>query len=85
MGKIFHFGEASQIINFSLALVASLQLDWATSMGRLLGPFTCLTHKDGDIPFGVLAKDTTSNLAGLFSTLSVLCYAPSKESCEYHF
>ena len=36
--KIFRFGEASQIISFSLALFASLQLNWATTTGRLLGP-----------------------------------------------
>ena len=45
----------------------SLELDWAITMGRLLGPTTCLPHKDGGIPLSVLPKDTTSKLAGLFS------------------
>ena len=31
---------------------------------------TCLPHKDGGVPLSVLSKDTTSKLAGLFSTLS---------------
>ena len=30
-----------------------------------------LKHKDGGVPLNVLPKDTTSKLAGLFSTLSL--------------
>ena len=44
----------------------------ATTTGRLLGPTTCLPHKNGSIPSSVLPKDATSKLAGLFSTLSLL-------------
>ena len=51
------------------ALFAILQLDWAITTGRLLGPITCLPQKDGSIPLSVLPKDTTSKLAGLFFTL----------------
>ena len=29
------------------ARFASLQLDWATTTGRLLGPAPCLPHEDG--------------------------------------
>ena len=29
---------------------------------------TCLSHKGGDVPLSALSKDTTSELAGLFST-----------------
>ena len=42
----------------------------ATTTGKLLGPTTCLPHKDGGVPLSVLPMDTTSKLAGLFSTLS---------------
>ena len=31
---------------------------------------TCLPHKGGGAPFGAFLKDTTSELAGLFSTTS---------------
>ena len=57
---------AFQIMNFSPPLFASLQLDWATITDRLLGPATCLPHKDGTILLSVLPKDATSKLAGLF-------------------
>ena len=67
------FKEASQIMSFSLVQLVSLHLDWATTTGRLLGPATFLPDKDGDISFSVLPKDTTSKLAGLFSTLFSLC------------
>ena len=40
---------------------------------RLLGPTNCLPHKDGGVPLSVLPKDTKSKLAGLFSTVSLLC------------
>ena len=48
--------------------------------GRLLGPTTCLPHKDGDISLIVLPKDTTSKLAGLLSTLSQFCWASNREA-----
>ena len=41
----------------------------ATTTGRLLGPTTSQPHKDGSIPLSALPKDTTNELAGLFSTL----------------
>ena len=63
-------------------LIASLQLDWATTTGRLLGPATFLLHEDG----GISPKDTTSKLADLFSTLSLfLCQAPSREAVNIIF
>ena len=39
---------------------------------------TCLPHKGGGVPLSALPKDTTSELAGLFSTTSSKCQAPSK-------
>ena len=39
------------------ALFASLQLDWAIATGRLLGPTTCLPHKDRGILLSILPKD----------------------------
>ena len=32
---------------------------------------TCLPYKNGGVPLSTLPKDTTSKLAGLFSTLSL--------------
>ena len=46
---------------------------------------TCLLHKGGDIPLNALAKDTTSELAGLFSTTSHKCRAPSREAVDTIF
>ena len=66
-------------------LFASLQLDRATTTGRLLDPTTCLPHKDGGIPLSVLPKYTTSKLSGLFSTLSLFCWAPSREAVNNIF
>ena len=41
---------------------------------------TCLPHKGGGVPLSVLPKDTTSELAGLFSTTSPKCRAPSRKA-----
>ena len=64
-------------INYTaLALTLSLQVfscTGATTTVRLLGHTTCLPHKDKGIPLSVLPKNTTSKLAGLFSTLSLFC------------
>ena len=46
---------------------------------------TCLPHKDGDIPLSALAKDTTSELAGLFSTTSPKCRATSRKDVDSIF
>ena len=43
---------------------------------------TCLPHKGGGIPLSALPKDTTSELAGLFSTTSHKCRAPSREAID---
>ena len=69
-GQDLSLGEASQIT--SLVLFASLQLDWATTTSRMLGPATCLPHKDGGIRLDVLPNDKTSKLAGLLSIQSPL-------------
>ena len=61
------------------ARFASLQLDWGHHDRRLLGPTTCLPHKDGGIPFSVLPEDTTRRLAGLFSTLYLFVERQAKE------
>ena len=58
--RSFNFGEVSQIMNLLLTLFASLQLNWVTIMGILLGPAMCLSHEDGGISLSVLPKDTTS-------------------------
>ena len=46
---------------------------------------TCLPHKGGGIPLSALPKDTTSELAGLFSTTSHKCGAPSREAIDTIF
>ena len=37
---------------------------------------TCLPHNGGGVPLSALPKDTTCELAGLFSTISHKCRAP---------
>ena len=46
---------------------------------------TCLPHKGGGVPLSALPKDTTSELAGLFSTTSHKCRAPSREAVDTIF
>ena len=46
---------------------------------------TCLPHKGGGVPLSALPKDTTSELAGLFSTTSPKCRAPSREAADAIF
>ena len=46
---------------------------------------TCLPHKGGGIPLSALPKDTTSELAGLFSTTSHKYQAPSREAIDTIF
>ena len=46
---------------------------------------TCLSHKGGGVPLSALSKDTTSELAGLFSTTSHKCRAPSREAVHTIF
>ena len=65
--------------------MCSLSSFWGTTTGRLLTPTTCLPHEDGGIPFSALPKNTTSKLTGLFSTVSLLCRAPSKEAMNTTF
>ena len=50
-------------------LDGTFALAWELPFPRCLA--TCLSHKGGDVPLGALAKDTTSELAGLFSTISL--------------
>ena len=72
----------------ALALTLDLRvfsLTGATTMGKLLGPTTCLPHKGEGIPLNPLPKDTTSKLVGLFSTLSLFCWAPSREAMSTIF
>ena len=43
---------------------------------------TCFPHKGGGVPLSALPKDTTSELAGLFSTTSPKCQAPSRKAVD---
>ena len=40
----------------------------------------CLPHQDGGIPLSAFPNGTTSKLARLFSTLSLQCWASSREA-----
>ena len=44
-----------------------------------------LPHKSGGVPLNALFKDTTSELAGLFSTTSSKCRASSREAVDTIF
>ena len=46
------------------ALFACLLSHWITATGRLLGPTTCLPHKDGGILLNALLMETASKLTG---------------------
>ena len=48
-------------------------------------PAICLPHQDGGIPLSVIPNGTTSKLAGLFSSLSLLMLSVMQLSCEYQF
>ena len=43
---------------------------------------TCLPHKGGGVPLSALPKNTTSELAGLFSTTFHKCRAPRREAVD---
>ena len=55
------------------------------SLGSCHFRVTCLPHKRWGVPFSALPKDTTSELAGLFSTTSHKCRAPSREAVDTIF
>ena len=54
--------ESSDMLGEQLHNCNPVKYGWAT----------CLPHKGGGVPLSALPKDTTSKLAGLFSTLSLL-------------
>ena len=83
--RFFMFEEASQTMSFSFALFVSLRLDWATTTGRLLGPATCLSHKDEGIPFSVFLRGHDKQACRLvLHTISYVLSA-KQEGCKYHF
>ena len=43
---------------------------------------TCLLHKDGGVPLSALPKGTTCEPAGLFTTTSLKCRAPSRDAVD---
>ena len=49
------------------------------------GRVTCQPHKGGGIPLSAFPMDTTSKLAGLFSTVSLFMLSAKQGSCEYYF
>ena len=79
------FEEASQTMNFSFALFVSLQLDWATTTGRLLGPATYLSHKDEGIPFSVFLRGRDKQACWLVLHTIPYVLSAKLEGCKYHF
>ena len=59
-------------------------LAWELPFSRFLWA-TCFQHKGGGVPLSALPKDTTSELAGLFSTTFPKCQAPSREAADAIF
>ena len=55
------------------------------SLGSCHFRVTCLPHKGRGVPLSSLPKDTTSELAGLFSTTSHKCRSPSREAIDNIF
>ena len=49
MGKIVDFSKRFSNYELLISLFASLQLNWVSRTGRLLGPVACLPHKNGGI------------------------------------
>ena len=68
---------------FTRKRIVSLYLgrDVRTRLGVAIWA-TCLPHKGGGVPLSALPKNTTSKLAGLFSTTSHKCRAPSREAVD---
>ena len=79
---IFLHSRESELYRYILDGTSALA--WELPFLRCLG-HTCLSHKDGGIPLSALPKDTTSKLAGLFSTTSHKCRAPSREAVDTIF
>ena len=52
---------------------------WNTITCRLLGPATCLSHKNGGTPISAFPKDTTCKLDDVFIRLSFLSSELSME------
>ena len=78
--KIFHFWRSFSYYELFIDPFCESLVRLGHHDGRLLGLATCLPHKGGCIPLRVLPKDTISKLAGLYSILSLLCRAPSREA-----
>ena len=82
--RSFLFGEACRITSFTLAPVASLQLDWALTTGGLLGPTICLPRiKMETFPF-VSCLRTQRVYWVVLQNIPIVLSA-QQGICEYHF
>ena len=81
----FSFYIVDIYTTFTRKQIASLSFgrDFCTHLGvvfsEVCGPSVFHT-KGGGLPLSALPKDTTGNLAGLFSTTFLKCRAPSREA-----
>ena len=79
--RSFIFEKASEIMSFSLAFFTSLQLDWATTMGRLLGPATQRWRH----LVKYLAQGHNKQICWLVLHNITFVQSAKQESCEYRF
>ena len=87
-GKILFYLPFLSSIHEKANCIAILSTGSPHSLGSCLfrGLWaTCPPHKGGGIPLSASPKDTTSELAGLFSTTSPKCRAPSREAIDTIF
>ena len=69
---------------YAQAQFASLQLDWATTMGRLLGPTTCLPHENRGILLSAFAQGHSKQACWLVLHIIPILLSAKQGSCEYH-
>ena len=86
----FYFSFICHILSpFTKKQIISLYFGWnvrtclVVVISEVLGHL--LLHKAGDLPLSALPKNTTTELAGLFSTTSTKCRAPSREAVSTIF
>ena len=72
-GKIFFYLPYLFSIHEKANCIAVFWTERPQSLGCCHFRVTCLPHKGGGVPLSALPKDTTSELAGLFSTTSHKC------------
>ena len=73
---LFSYHQANRNTNLILTTTSLMLFSmffWTITTSKLLGPITCLLHKDESIRLSALHEDTTSKIASYYSTLSFRC------------